>query len=257
MHMLDRLMVYFPERELWATPADAGLEYEDVYLEAADGARIHAWHIPGGSDATLLWLHGNAGNMSHRVDNIALLNIRVGVSVFIIDYRGYGKSEGRPSERGILLDAEAALSYLANEKALDPAKDIALFGRSLGVGVAAEMATRRDFRCVILESGFTSVSEMAKAVYPMLPVSLLLPFVEARYDSLSKMSRVRSPLMIVHGERDEIVPFEMAERLHAAAPEPKRLYAIRGAAHNDTYAVGGEPYFDALRRFIAQPAAAR
>ena len=253
MSFLDQMMVYFPERGLSATPADVGLDYEDVSLTAADGTKLHGWHVPGESRTTLLWLHGNAGNISHRVDNIAMLRRNTGFGVLIIDYRGYGQSEGKPSEKGLYMDAEAAFDHLTSDLGLDPEEDIVLFGRSLGVGVAVEMATRHPVRSVVLESGFTSVREMSKSSGMGVLSILLLPLIDARYESLSKIGSALSPVMVIHGGRDNMVPFAMAEKLFAAAPEPKRFYPIPGASHNDTYVVGGEAYFKALREFVTEP----
>ena len=253
LSILDRFMVYFPERAITATPAEVGLEYRDVYLTTGDGVRIHGWHVPGESKTTLLWLHGNAGNISHRVDNIVILNRLTGLGVLIVDYRGYGLSEGSPSESGLYLDAEAAIDFLVSEVGLDPEDDIVLFGRSLGVGVAAEMATRHTVRCVILESGFTSVSGMASATRPSWVAALLLPLFDARYDTLSKMSLIRSPVMVAHGEQDDIVPFSMARDLYEAATDPKRFHAVQGAMHNDVYQRGGTAYYQALNDFIQNP----
>ena len=253
MSILDRFMVYFPSRQLHTTPAEVGLEYSDVYLTTEDGIRIHSWHVPGKSNTTLLWLHGNAGNISHRVNNIAALNRLTGLGVLIVDYRGYGLSEGSPSEPGLYADAEAGFDYLESELGLDPVEDIVLFGRSLGVGVAAETATRHAVRCVILESGFTSTIDMARATRPEWLVRALMPFVGARYDTLSKIGNIKSPVMIVHGDRDDIVPFHMAEQLFEAARDPKRFHAVRGAMHNDVYKRGGAAYFNALSEFIADP----
>ena len=250
MSFLDQMMVYFPERELSTTPANVGLAFEDVSLTAADGTKLHGWHVPGESRTTLLWLHGNAGNISHRVDNIAMLIQKTGLGVFIIDYRGYGRSEGKPSEKGLYMDAEAAFEHMTTDLGLDPEEDIVLFGRSLGVGVAVEMATRHRVRSVVVESGFTSVREMSKSSGMGALSILLLPLIDARYDSLSKIGSALSPVMVIHGDRDEMVPFEMAEKLFAAASEPKRFHAIPGASHNDTYVVGGEAYFEALRDFV-------
>ena len=227
------------------------MDYEDVNLTAADGTRIHGWHIPGRSKTTLLWFHGNAGNISHRLDNILALNQRLGVGVFIIDYRGYGLSEGKPSEKGLYMDAEAALAYLTEDLGLEPEREIVLFGRSLGVGVAVDMGTRHRFKGIILESGFTSIRDMAETSGSLIPVPIVLALFEARYDSLSKIGRVESPVMILHGDRDDTVPFEMAEKLFEAAREPKTFYPIRGAGHNDTYHIGGEAYFEALEEFIS------
>ncbi len=250
MLILDRQMIYFPQRDLEATPDSVGLAYDDVYLTASDGTRIHGWHVPGHSGVTLLWFHGNAGNISHRLDNILMLHQRLGVGVFIVDYRGYGLSEGRPSEKGIYTDAEAAFGYLIDKLGLDPEREIILFGRSLGVGVAVEMGTRHRVKGVILESGFTSIREMAESSGLPLPIPLVLTLFEARYDSISKIGRVDSPVMILHGDRDDTVPFWMAEKLYAAANEPKTLYPIRGASHNDTVYVGGEEYLRVLEEFI-------
>ena len=255
MSILDRFMVYFPEREIHITPSEVGLEYSDVFLTTSDGLRIHAWYVPGESNTTLLWLHGNAGNISHRVDNIAVLNSLTGIGVLIVDYRGYGLSEGSPSESGLYLDAEAAFAYLVSDLGLDSKQDIVLFGRSLGVGVAAEIATRHAVRCVILESGFTSTIDMARATRSAWLAYALMPLVSARYDTLSKIRKIKSPVMVVHGDQDDIVPFEMAERLFEAAREPKRFYAVTGAMHNDVYARGGSAYFQALKDFIADPTA--
>ena len=252
MLILDRMMIYFPQRGLEATPDSIGLDYEDVYLTASDGTRIHGWHIPGRSGVTLLWFHGNAGNISHRLDNILILNQRLGVSALIIDYRGYGLSEGKPSEKGLYMDAEAAFGYLIDELGLEAERDVVLFGRSLGVGVAVEMGTRYKVKGVILESGFTSIREMAESSGSPLPISLVLTLFEARYDSLSKIGRVESPVMVLHGDRDDTVPYWMAEKLYASASEPKTLYRIRGASHNDTYHVGGDAYFKALEDFISR-----
>ena len=178
-----------------------------------------------------------------------------GAGVMILDYRGYGLSDGSPSERGIYADADAAFAYLTSDLGLDAERDIVLFGRSLGAGAAAELATRHRVRGVILESGFTSIRDMAtSSSRRRWFTSLALPLFDARYDNLSKMPSVKSPIMIVHGDQDEIVPYAMAERLYAAASEPKRLHRIRGAGHNDTYIVGGAPYFRALKQFIADGA---
>jgi fermentation-respiration switch protein FrsA (DUF1100 family) len=248
--IIDRHLIYYPERELIASPADVGLAFDDVFLTASDGTRLHGWYVSGPGPATLIWFHGNGGNISHRVDNILLLNRRLGVSVFIFDYRGYGRSEGKPSEKGLYLDAEAAIEYLVKERGLDPGTDLVMFGRSLGAAVAVEMAVRHRSRAVVLESGFTSVRAMASRSYPFLPSGLLVRLVEARFDSLSKMPKVRDPVLVLHGDRDPLVPFEQGRELFEAANEPKRFYRIRGAAHNDTYQVGGEPYFEALREFV-------
>ena len=252
--LLDRHFIFFPDRELALTPGDAGLEYEDARFSASDGVKLHGWFVPGKGDTTLVWFHGNAGNIGGRVDNILLLNQRLGVNVFIFDYRGYGQSEGKPSEKGTYLDAEAALAYLRSRQGSAPDEKLVLFGRSLGCAVAAEMATRHRVHGVILESPFTSIRAMARRTYPYLPTGILVQFIQTRYDTLSKIKDVHSPLMVLHGDQDEMIPFEQGRELFDAANEPKRFYSIEGASHNDTYVVGGDAYFEALKRFVEDPA---
>ena len=242
--------IFFPDSTIYQDPGDFGLEFEDVYLTTSDGVRIHGWFVPGSGDTTLLWFHGNGGNISNRADNIAGLNRRLGVNILIIDYRGYGLSEGSPNEQGTYLDAEAAVAHALSRPGVDPER-LVLFGRSLGCAVAAEMALRHDVYAVVLESPFTSVSAMARRAYAFLPGLGLL--VGNLYDTLGKTARIEAPVMVLHGDSDEIVPFEMGREVFEAAQEPKRFYRIRGAGHNDTYAVGGAPYLDALGSFLADP----
>ena len=253
--LLDRHFIFFPERELVANPGDMGLQYESVFFEASDGVQLHGWFVPGESGVTLLWFHGNAGNISHRVDNVAMLHRRVGASMFIFDYRGYGRSSGMTSEDGTYLDAEAAIDYLRSRTDAAVDQKLVLFGRSLGCAVAVEMAVRHKVHAIILESPFASIRDMARRAYPFLPTGVLVRMVRARYDSISKIRSVHSPLMVLHGDRDDIVPIDTGRELYDAANEPKRFYVIEGAGHNDTYLVGGEPYLDALKAFIEDPAA--
>jgi fermentation-respiration switch protein FrsA (DUF1100 family) len=249
-NLIDRYFIFFPEKELAQDPGDRGIDFEDVRFTTSDGVSLHGWYVPGNTGTTLLWLHGNGGNIGHRVDNIAELHARLGVALFIFDYRGYGRSEGRPSEQGTYLDAEAALAYLASRRDVDP-KALVLFGRSLGCAVAAEIATRHEFRAVILESPFTSIPALAKRHYPFLPGIGF--FVRTRYDTLSKAKDVRTPMMVLHGDRDEVAPIEMGREVFDAAKPPKRFYKIAGAGHNDTYTIGGPAYYDALAAFLEDP----
>ena len=252
--MLDRVFVFFPEPEIAETPGDRGLQYEDVIFSTSDGVGLHGWFVPGKGDLTWVWFHGNAGNISHRLDNLILLHQHLGINIFIFDYRGYGRSEGSPSEKGMYLDAESALDYLRSKKGIDHSR-IVLFGRSLGCAIAVEMALRHQTHAVILESPFTSLQDMARRSHPvlasLLPVGVL---VRSRFDSLSKIKRIRSPIMIMHGDRDEIIPLDMGRTLFEAAGEPKRFYTIEGAGHNDTYLVSRGTYFEVLRSFLQDPA---
>ena len=247
--LLDTYFIYFPERDFVETPADVGLAYEDVTFSTSDGLRLHGWFVRAQSDTTIVWFHGNAGNISHRVDNLLLLYQHLEANIFIFDYRGYGNSQGKPSEEGTYRDGEAAIEYVLRRDVSEHRK-LVLFGRSVGSAVAVELATRNDVHALILESPFTSIKAMGRATYPFLPINVLILAINARYDSLSKIGRVNSPVMVLHGNRDEIVPMEQGWELYNAANEPKKFYTIEGAGHNDTYAKGGTPYFQALKRFV-------
>jgi fermentation-respiration switch protein FrsA (DUF1100 family) len=192
-----------------------------------------------------LWFHGNAGNISHRLENIKLLVEEVGVQVFIFDYREYGRSAGSISREGTFRDAAAAYRYLTETRGI-PGPDIILFGRSLGTALATDTALKGRSRALILESAFTNSQEMAKLYAPFLfdwrP--------KVPYDNLGRIGKVAAPVLIIHGTDDEIIPVDMARRVFAAASEPKELYLIDGAHHNDTYLVGGPGYVKRLQAFI-------
>ncbi len=243
---MERWFIFHPEKTLVQTPADLGLEYEEVAFSATDGVRLHGWFIPRKGPLTVLWCHGNAGNISHRLDNIRLLHNLVDVHIFIFDYRAYGRSTGQVSEEGTYRDAEGALAYLRSRSDLDSA-GIVYFGRSLGSAVAVNLAVKEPPAGLILESPFLSVREMARIVFPFLPLG---PFLRTRYDSLAKITQINCPLLVIHGDQDEIVPYSQGQRLYAAALEPKEFYTIRRAGHNNTYSVGGEEYFAILKRFL-------
>ncbi len=244
---LQRKMIFYPAPALVSTPAEAGIPYEDVRIRVPDGPLLHGWMIPcAGARATLLFFHGNAGNIGDRVENLKLLH-ELGLRVLIFDYRGYGLSEGTPSEQGLYQDARAAFDYLRSRNDVDPDR-IALFGRSLGGAVAVDLATRVPCWRLILESTFTSLSDMARQV---LPLPLIHRLVTERFDSLGKIGGVRVPLLQFHGTQDLTVPFELGRRLFEAAAGPKEFVPIPGAGHTDTYLVGGTMYREKLRAFLA------
>jgi fermentation-respiration switch protein FrsA (DUF1100 family) len=239
--------IFHPSREIVRTPLDAGLQFQDHYFTTADGVRLNGWFIPyPGARATLIWFHGNAGNISHRVENIRLLHDRVKINVFIFDYRGYGRSSGSASEEGTYRDGVAALTFLHQQLGVS-ADRLIIFGRSLGAAVAAEMALRFTCRGLILETPFASILDMAKSVMPLLPIGAIL---QTRYDVVEKVARIKVPLLVLHGDRDDVVPYEQGKQVFAAAPNPKEFYTIGGANHNDTYLVGGANYFTRLDSFI-------
>lgn len=244
--VIERHFVYFPDRALVATPRDVGLEFEDVQFEASDGVRLHGWFVPGDKEIVWLWVHGNGGNISHRVESLRLLHDQVGVGVLLFDYRGYGRSDGTPSEQGTYLDAEAALTLLSERYGYSPER-VVVFGQSLGGAIAVDVAARHRPAGLVVESAFTSIADMARLHYPFLPSRLLLG---RRYNSLTKIRGVDAPILIVHGDRDDVIPFDMASELFDAAGEPKHLLVIEGAGHNDVDLVGDKRYFSALRAFI-------
>lgn len=240
-------LIYLPSTQVTATPADAGLAFEDVELRTEDGVRLHGWFVPGPRPEApvLLFLHGNAGNIGHRLHSLRQFH-ELGLAVLIIDYRGYGRSTGRPHEEGTYLDARAAWDHLVEARGVAPER-VVVFGRSLGAAVAADLANRVDAGAVILESAFTSAADLGAHHYPWLPVRLLL---RHEYDTLQRVGAIRSPLLIAHSRDDELVPFSDAERLQKAAGDA-RLLPMQGG-HNDGFRVSAEGYRKGMARFLRE-----
>jgi uncharacterized protein len=250
---IEDRFIFHPDHVTDRDPSHIGLTFENVFFKTQDGIRLHGWFIPHDeAHGTLVWFHGNAGNISDRVLNIKMLHDRINTNIFIFDYRGYGRSEGTISEKGTYLDGEAAIEYLLERNDAVRSRLI-LFGRSLGAAVAAEMATRFTPVGLILESPFVSIREMARAIFPSLPVGWLL---RTRYDTMEKVRLVKTPILVLHGDRDATVPFSHGERVFEVASQPKSFHRIVGASHNDTFIVGGEEYYGALREFIKSAIAA-
>lgn len=220
------------------------LEYEDVTFKSADGTKLHGWYVPHQAPrAVVLFAHGNAGNVSTRAKTLKELNERHDAAVFIFDYRGYGKSEGKPSEEGVLADARAARKWLAKRTGFDES-DIVLMGRSLGGGVMVDLAAKDGCRGLILESTFTSIPDVAGRLLPLLPTGWLMT---QRFDSLSKIPNYKGPLLQSHGDKDKLIPIAQGRKLHNAATGTKRFIVIKGGGHN-----AGRPeyYHEALAEFI-------
>ncbi|MDP1708177.1 MAG: alpha/beta hydrolase [Gammaproteobacteria bacterium] len=240
-------LVYFPGigREYAATPQDAGLDYEEVQLDTGDGESLHAWFIPAPqSRGTVLLFHGNAGNISHRLEYLPMFH-RLGYSSFIFDYRGYGKSSGSPSEQGTYRDAEAAWRYLTVTRKIEP-RCIALLGESLGGAVAAWLAARQQPGALVLASVFTSVPDMGAEVYPFLPVRLLSRF---NYNTRAYLKNVEAPVFIAHSREDDIIPYRHGRALFDAAREPKIFLEMRGG-HNDSFLFSREAWARELGVFL-------
>lgn len=246
-YLLQGRMLYLanvPGRELSATPADILLAYEDVFVGTEDGVRLHGWFVPGEGTRTLLFFHGNAGNISHRLDSIRQFH-RLGLSVFIIDYRGYGKSGGRPGEAGIYRDADAAWRYLTEDRQI-PADDIVVFGRSMGASAAAKLAAGARPHALIVESSFTSIPDIGQELYPWLPVRWLS---RLRHATRDYVAAVECPVLVVHSRNDEIVPFHHGEAIFEAVKAPRTFLALHGG-HNDAWLLDEPAYLAGLRAFL-------
>lgn len=249
LYFMQERMVFLaqlPGRELEATPRHAGFNYVDVTTKTSDGLSLHGWYVHADKPrGTVLFLHGNAGNISHRLDSIAIFH-DLGLDTFIIDYRGYGQSEGKPSEEGTYIDAEAAWQYLVAERGVDPATMI-VFGRSIGGAVAAWLATKHKAAALIMESSFTSAVEMAAHLYPYLPVRLIS---RLKYPVVDYVTEVECPVLVIHSRDDEIIPFAMGKALYEAAPAPKEFIELAGD-HNNGFLLSQEHYREELAKFIA------
>lgn len=240
-------LIYYPEsgRKLIETPGDRGLGYESVEIATSDGETLHGWFVPVPAAAgAVLFFHGNAGNISHRMDYLLMFH-RLGYSTLIFDYRGYGQSSGSPSESGTYLDAQAAWRYLTEAKGVPPAR-IVLFGESLGGAVAAWLAMNEKPGALVLASVFTSVPDMAEKIYPFLPVRLLSRF---DYNTIEYLRTVTCPVFVAHSLQDDIVPFAHGRALYQAAPEPKQFLELQGG-HNSGFIFMREDWVEALGKFI-------
>jgi len=247
VYFMQGRMLYLsgvPGRTLTMTPTNVGMDYQDVSIETTDGVTLHGWFITGRSSQVLLFFHGNAGNISHRLDSIRLFQ-DLGLSVLIIDYRGYGQSEGRTTERGIYRDADAAWRYLIEDRGI-VASDIVIFGRSLGASVASRLAAQQQPLALIVESSFTSVPDIAQHLYPWLPARWLSRLSHATRDYVRD---VRCPVLVVHSRDDEIIPFHHGEAIYASANEPRTLLALRGT-HNDAFLRDERTYIEGVRTFL-------
>jgi pimeloyl-ACP methyl ester carboxylesterase len=255
MNLLDQLFVYHPEpwqEKDWRSVSR--LPLEDVWFPASDGARLFGWYVESSAtNAVLLWCHGNGGNIIHRLDNLRYLH-QLGLSVFLFDYRGYGRSQHLwPSETGLYHDAIGAYDYLTRTRLIRPER-LVLFGRSLGAAVAGEVAVQKPAAGLILESPFPSVEALARHYYGGLPVHWLIG---AEFRLIDRLPQLSLPKLILHGDRDEVIPIQLGRQVFEAAKPPKEWYVIHGADHNDTYQVGGGPYFRRLADFIRDALAAR
>jgi fermentation-respiration switch protein FrsA (DUF1100 family) len=248
--LFENKIIFHPSRypEGYWNPASTGVPAQDVYFMAEDGVKLHGWFIPApNAVATWLWFHGNAGNLSHRLDNIQR-HKPLNLNIFIFDYRGYGRSEGEPDEQGIYKDSKAAYKKVLEMDTVS-VDSLFFFGRSLGGICAVETAMNYPARGLILESVFTNSADMSKQVLPFIPLGWAI---RSKLNAIEKIPHLKLPKLFLHGTRDEIVPYALGRKLFEQAGDPKSFYPIEGAGHNDTYILGGAGYYEVLGRFITE-----
>jgi fermentation-respiration switch protein FrsA (DUF1100 family) len=247
LYLFQGRMVFlsnFPDRALTATPADIGLDYEDVSLTTSDNESLHGWYIPAAnSKGALLFFHGNAGNISHRLDSIKIFH-ELGLDTLIIDYRGYGQSTGKTTEQGTYLDAQAAWDFLINSRRI-PADRIIVFGRSLGGAVGAWLGVQSTPAAVIIESSFSSGIDMAHRIYPFMPVRLIT---RLQYPVADYAAQLNCPVLVIHSRHDEIIPFAMGQVIYAAVKQDKKFLELRGD-HNNGFLISQGDYVAGLGDF--------
>lgn len=238
-------LTFQPSRDVPNNPGDIGLEYDKVQLKTPDGLTLSAWYIPAeNAKFTLLFCHGNGGNITHRLDSIKIFN-RLNLNCLIFDYRGYGDSNGKPSEKGVYIDAQTAYDWLINEKKMSP-ENIIIYGQSLGGSVAAYLASNVKAKGLIMESSFTSYTDIAQKYYPYMPVRL---FARYSFSAVDYIKKVHYPVLFVHSPDDDIVPFKLGQKLYAAANEPKKFIEISGN-HNEGFLHSGQVYYQGLKNWL-------
>ena len=241
----QRRLIYFPSPGPVPSAAAVLPTGRDVVLDTEDGIRLGAWFFPGRRGAVLV-CNGNGGDRSMRAALAVALN-RMGLSVLLFDYRGYGGNPGRPSEEGLAADARAAQAWLAAQPEVDSDR-IAYFGESLGAAVAVGLAVQRPPAALMLRSPFTSLADVGAVHYPWLPIRRLLL---DRYPSVERIASVHAPLLVIAGDRDDIVPLSLSRRLYDAAVEPKRFVLVPGAGHNDPELLDGRHMLDEMKGFLS------
>ncbi len=238
-------MIYHPTRKVFATPADVGLEYEDVALHTEDDLKLAGWFVPSEPErAVVLFCHGNGGNLAHRVDTVRVFHA-LGLSALLFDYRGYGGSEGKPTEEGTYLDAEAAWRYLTEDRGVDPAR-ILIIGRSLGAPIASHVAMNHTPGGLSVEAGATSVPDAAETMFPFIPVRRICRF---SYDAQTYVARVNCPVLVAHSPEDKAIAFRFGQKLFDVAPEPKRFLELSGG-HMEGFVMPGSVYPAGLDAFV-------
>ena len=243
---IESKSIFYPDKEILVTPKQVDLNFEDIFFKTEDNILLNGWFIPhDDAKATIIFCHGNAGNISHRLEKIAVF-YHLGLNTFIFDYRGYGNSQGHPTEKGIYLDAQAAYDYLISREGIDKDRIIS-FGSSLGGAAAVDLSTKRKVAALIIDSTFTNAKDMAKIVYPFIPTFVY----STKFDSLSKVKQLNIPKLFIHSINDEIVPFKLGEKLFNAACQPKESLKIIGG-HNQGFIESRNLILEKIESFLGQ-----
>lgn len=243
--LLEQKGLYHPYKDIPETPKNLGIAFEDINFKTTDGQLLNGWFVPAkDANITVLYCHGNAGNMYHRLHKVKFFH-EMGVNFFIFDYRGYGKSTGKPNEKGLYKDAQAAYDYLISRKDVNK-NMIVVYGKSLGGSVAADLCVNRKACALMLEGSFASVALRAQQLYPFLPMKILIT---QKYDAMAKVKNLRIPKLIAHGRQDEVISFHHGEILFASAAEPKQFLPFEGG-HNDDVYVTSATYKAELEKFF-------
>lgn len=245
LRLLEPHLIFFPAKEMMVSPKEFGLSFEDVFFNTTGHRKLHGWFIPAGeARRTVFFCHGNAGNISYRIDKLIFFN-RLGCNVFIFDYRGYGKSEGQPSEQGLYQDAQAAYDYLRLRGI--PAEQIVGYGESIGGAAVVELASKHSMSAIILDSLFTNIKDMVKNHYPIIPHWIL----SSRFDSKMKIASIKIPKLIIQSDTDEIVPASLGAALFEAAAPPKEFLRIHGS-HNEGFFESEKVIEEKFREFLSR-----
>ena len=241
---MERKNTFYPMKEISYSPMSIGLQFDNIYFNTSDGKQLNGWFVPAdNAKYTMIFCHGNAGNISHRTDKIRIFH-NMGINIFIFDYRGYGASEGKPTEKGLFIDIQAAFDHVTEAFKI-PKEKIIVFGESLGGAVAIDLAHTKDIKALITEDTFTSVKDMAKTVYPFIPSFIY----SNKFNSLAKIKDIKCAKLIIHSIDDEIVPYHMGQKLFAEAADPKELLMLRGG-HNTSFMDSEEKYTKGIKNFI-------
>ena len=243
----DKYFIFKPSRNHIGTPRDLGIEFDDLYFKSAPNITLHGWFINKGSEQTILWLHGNGGNISHRLYSLQNLYDNTKYNIFIFDYRGYGKSDGNVSESVSYQDSFSAIEFLNTNYSI-PINQLILFGRSLGASIACEIATKITPLALLLESAFTSIRDMTKFKFPFLPGIEYL--ISDKFNTYDKLNQINCPILFVHGDLDKTIPIKMGVALYEKYQNTKLFIKAKGAGHNNIEEVLGIDYFKQIETFV-------